>query len=323
MSKIYDKLRRIRGRPPKKHFILKTNGNEYSTHADIANCLARSFAESSSYRSHSEVFSRQRVVWERSILDFSTPMNEQYNVPFTQRELQSALSAVGNTSPGPDRVHYFMLKNLPDHAQEYLLLLYNKLWSTKYFPPEWRKATIIPIPKPERDHSIPQNYQPIALTSCLCKLFEKMINSRLVEFLENIKLLAHEQCGFRKNRATVDHLVRLDTYIKHLFADGKVTVGVFFDLEKAYDTTWRFGILRDMHALGLRGTLPLYIGEFLRDRRFRVSIDWNLSEEHSQEAGVPQGSILSVTLFAIKINSLARTVPPEITLSGRLTSCIL
>ena len=67
-----------------------------------------------------------------------------------------------------------------------------------------------------------------------------------------------------------------------------------------------------MYDLGLRGRLPEYIGEFLKNRRFCVAVHWSLSEEYTQEAGVPQGSILSVTLFAIKMNSLVKVIPPEI-----------
>ena len=139
-----------------------------------------------------------------------------------------------------------------------------------------------------------------------------MINRRLIEFLENNKLLTRLQCGFRKNRSTIDHLIRLETYIKKAFTEKKVTVGVFFDLAKAYDTTWRYGILKDLFTLGLRGLLPRYIQKFLQERRFKVSVNGELSEECVQEAGVSQGSILSVTLFAIKINSLAEIIPNHI-----------
>ena len=56
--------------------------------------------------------------------------------------------------------------------------------------------------------------------------------------------------------------------IRKRIADKKSTLGVFFDLEKAYDTTWRYGILRDLYTCGLRGRMPLLIGLFLKERRF-------------------------------------------------------
>ena len=88
------------------------------------------------------------------------------------------------------------------------------------------------------------------------------------------------------------------------FVNSEHFVSVFFDLEKAYDRTWRYGIVRDMHNVGLRGRLPLYIAEFLKHRTLSVRIGNHISEKREQQNGVPQGSVLSVTLFALKINDV-------------------
>ena len=78
----------------------------------------------------------------------------------------------------------------------------------------------------------------------------------------------------------------------------------FFDLEKTYDTTWRYGILKYLHDLGLKGRLPLFIQSFLEDRTMQVCVGSTLSDLYEQEQGVPQGSILSTTWFNIKINNI-------------------
>ena len=83
-------------------------------------------------------------------------------------------------------------------------------------------------------------------------------------------------------------------------------VSVFFDLEKAYDTTWKYGILKDFHNKGLKGHLPNFIKNFLGNRNFNIRLGSTISDNFEQELRVPQGSILSVTLFSIKINSLAK-----------------
>ena len=85
-------------------------------------------------------------------------------------------------------------------------------------------------------------------------------------------------------------------------------MSVFFDLEKAYDTTWRYGILKDLHGLGLKGILPLFIQSFLEDRTMQVRVGSTLSDLYDQEQDVPQGSILSTTLFNIKINNIVKVV---------------
>ena len=60
-------------------------------------------------------------------------------------------------------------------------------------------------------------------------------------------LNCHNQCGFRKNRSTTDQLVRLNTLIRDAFVNKEHAVSVFFDLEKAYETTRKYGILKDLH----------------------------------------------------------------------------
>ena len=201
-------------------------------------------------------------------------------------ELNFALHHASNTQPGPDKVQYNMLKHLPEVAQQHLLDIFNKMWIETFIPQKWKEATIIPIPKPNKDHSDPTNYRPIALTSCVCKVLEKMINNRLQQYLENNKLLTKVQCGFRKSRSIVDHLIRLDTYIRRGMAEDKCTVAVMFDLEKAYDKAWRYGIVRDLQQLVLRGRLPMFIQEFLKDRTFKVTVNWTESGSRHQEEGV-------------------------------------
>jgi potassium voltage-gated channel Eag-related subfamily H protein 8 len=116
-----------------------------------------------------------------------------------------------------------------------------------------QKATIIPIPKPGKDHTDPPIYRPISLTSCICKTMERMINDSLVWFLESQDFIADIQCGFRSQRNTLDHLVKLESFIRDTFINNKYAVSIFFDLEKTYETTWRYGILRDLNNMGLRG----------------------------------------------------------------------
>jgi hypothetical protein len=89
-------------------------------------------------------------------------------------------------------------------------------------------------------------------------------------------------------------------------------VSIFFDLEKAYDTTWKYGILKDLFDMRLKGKLFTFISNFLSDREFNVRVNSTYSDIQEQEIGVPQGSILSVTLLGIQINSLAKVLNDNI-----------
>ena len=216
-----------------------------------------------------------------------------------------------NTAVGPDEIHYEFLKQLPSCSLDFLLQAFNEVWVSGKFPPSWKQATIIPIPKPGKDSTDPSNYRPIALTSCLCKTLERMINTRLIWFLESNGLITNFQCGFRSKRSTGDHLVRLETFVREAFIKKEHLTAVFFDLEKAYDTTWKYGIMRDLNDFGLKGRLPHFIDNFLSNRNFKVPVGTTLSDLQGQE-GVPQGSILSVTLFSIKINDIVKTLNPGV-----------
>ena len=271
---------------------------------EIANTFGETFLKNSSSRNYLEKFKNVKKQQEKNKINFKSLNNEEYNNHFNLLELKDAIKKSHDTATGPDEIHYQMLKHLPENALSTLLHTFNDIWTTGVFPDSWRLATVIPIPKPGKDHSEPTNYRPIALTSCLCKTLERMINKRLVWYLESNDLISPIQSGFRSKRSTNDHLIRLETFIRDAFVNREHVVSVFFDLEKAYDTTWRYGILKDLHDLGLKGRLPLFIQSFLEDRTMQVRVGSTLSDLYDQEQGVPQGSILSTTLFNIKINNI-------------------
>ena len=309
IRKVWNMLQKIKGKNTKsgvKH--LKTNDGEHlTTQNEIAEELASTFAKCSSSANYAPKFQKFKDVKEKEHLNFRSKNNEEYNEPFNFDELMTSLNKSHDTATGPDQIHYQLLKHLPDQCLRTLLELYNDIWETGNIPPPWKEATVIPIPKPGKDHTLAINYRPIALTSCLCKTMERMVNDRLVYVLESNGLITDFQCGFRKNHSTTDHLVRLESFIRDAFIKKEHVVAVFFYLEKAYDTTWKHGILKDLHDMGFRGHLPDFILNFLADREFRVRVGSTMSDLHEQEMGVPQGSILSVTLFSIKINNIVKT----------------
>ena len=185
------------------------------------------------------------------------------------RDLKRSLKKSNNSSPGPDQIHYEILRHLPIETHHILLDIINETWKSDTFPESWREALIISIPKPGRDHFNPLNYRTIALTSCICKTVERMVNERLVWYLEKNALLAKQQCGYRSNRSTVHHLVRFETCSRDAFIPNQHLVAVFFDLQKAYDTMWKNGILKDLHSMGLRGNVPTLLAIFYPTELFK------------------------------------------------------
>ena len=305
---VWKKIRKIKGKEttPKTH--LKKNSILVSDPKEQANYLAESFSKNSSSQNYSKSFQKTKDRKERNPPNFFSDKSENYNKPFLLNELKDALNKSNETAAGPDGLYYQFLTDLPQDCLKILLQLLNTIWLTGKIPSSWKEATVVPIPKPNKDLSDPTNYRPIALTSCLCKTMERMVNDRLVWVLESKKLLSKFQCGFRKDHSTLDHLVRFEHFIREAFARKKQVLAVFFDLEKAYDTTWKHGILTDLFDLEFRGRLPIFIQNFLSDRHFQVKSGSTFSNSYLQENGVPQGSILSPMLFNLKINNIMKSV---------------
>ena len=189
---------------------------------DISNALGGNFQKNSSSSNYSQQFQDTKVEKERENLNFQSQNNEKYYLPFKLSELKNSLDKSHDTTAGPDDIHCQILKHLPSDA---LLNIMNEIWRTGKFPEDWHKKVIIPIPKPGKDKTEATNYRPIALTSCICKTMERMINDRLVWVLsESNNLISGNQAGFRKNYSW---LVVLLFYVhgKHLRScrDGQLT----------------------------------------------------------------------------------------------------
>ena len=189
-----------------------------------------------------------------------------------------------------------------------MLNIFNEIWKDGKIPESWLTSTIIPIHKSGKPPGNPQNYRPIALTSCIGKVFERIINTRLVWHLEQNNLIHKNQYGFRKNRSTIDPLNTITSTIMKGFSRGETTSAIFFDIEKAYDTVDRQSTIDQLLAIHIKGKMLKYIHSFLTKRDIQVKINNTMSNK-IPKSGIPQGSILSVTLFLFTINSVLENLP--------------
>ena len=191
-------IRKISGKTKSSSYShLNHTGSETksTSKTDIADTLGETFLNQSCSRNYSEKFQKVKKEEEKIKLNFKSANTEEYNCLFNFDELLEAINQ-------PQ-----MLKHLPESSLQTLLSIFNNIWITGDFPEDWRLATIIPIPKPGKDHTEPTNYRPIALTSCLCKTLERMINKRLIWYLESNNPLSWYQSGFRAGRSTNYNLV--------------------------------------------------------------------------------------------------------------------
>ena len=130
--------------------------------------------------------------------------------PFSLDEfLAAAFNLSSFTATGPDKVAYPILKHLPRSGMDFLLHIFNLSWTLHSFPFIWKTSSIIPIHKMGKPLDSPASFRPIFLTSCISKLFECIILSRLLFFLDSNSILSPRQAGFRPGRSTLDQILFL------------------------------------------------------------------------------------------------------------------
>jgi retron-type reverse transcriptase len=129
-------------------------------------------------------------------------------------------------------------------------------------------------------------------------------------FQKHIKekgLLNASQFGFRARHSTTLQCMRLTDNVTLNFNNIISKAAVFLDIEKAFDTTWHSGLLYKLSKMEFSTNLIKLIGSFLSNRKFSVSVEGEMSTPREMQAGVPQGSVLSPTLFNMYINDAPQT----------------
>lgn len=128
------------------------------------------------------------------------------NSVITTLEFEIALQKCNSKSPGPNCIPFSFIHNLPKVAKSYLLQIFNLIWSSGIITANWKHSCIKAIPKEGKDKFGTSGYHPISLLNTMCKLMEKIINLRLVSFIEKINYLGPNQNGFRHIEVYTSHL---------------------------------------------------------------------------------------------------------------------
>lgn len=255
ITNVWKKIKSIAGKSShmeiaalqKNDLSMITDNNEIAEELANAYCL---HSKNDNYDPDFLVFKQKQEKNTIMIHENADPIN----TPISLHEFNDALHELKNTSPGPDDIPPIFLKNLPSSAKHHLLQIYNSVWSQHLYPNTWRKAITIPILKPSKSPLLADSYRPISLTSALCKLLEKIINKRLLWDLESKGHLSPEQSGFRPNRSTLDNIIDLETHIKEAFSNKEHCMAIYFDVNKAFETTWKHNILSKLSNLGYQVT---------------------------------------------------------------------
>jgi hypothetical protein len=209
-----------------------------------------------------------------------------------------------NKAVGPDIISNKMLIAVKNEVAKPLSLLFNKSFQCKIFPNNWKIAFIIPLYK-RGDKSLPSNYRPVSLLSCVSKCIEKIAFKYIFNHLIFNSLLYKFQSGFIPGYSTTHQLVELYHNILLALDNKEMTSITFADVSKAFDRVWIRGLILMLEIYGVKGELLCWLKSYLSNRCQRVIIKDAISSVGELKAGVPQGSVLGPLLFLIFINDIA------------------
>ena len=239
--------------------------------------------------------------------------------PYSPTEfLAGASNLSSSTATGADKVAYPMLKHLPRSGMDFLLYIFNLSWSSNRFPSIWKTSSIIPIHKMVKPLDSPASFRPISLTTCVSKLFECIILSRLLFFLESNSILSPRQASFRPGRSTLDQILYLSQSISDGFnkpRPGSRTILSTIDFSKAFDSVWHPALCHKLISGGLPPCFARWTQSFLSDRRACVVYQNHKSRSFRVRRSVPQGSVLGPVLFFLFINDLLASLPSSVNCS--------
>ena len=214
----------------------------------------------------------------------------------------AASNLSSSTATGPDKIAYPMLKQLPRSSMDFLLHIFNLSWALHSFPSIWKTSSIISIHKMEKSLDSPTSFRPIYLTSCISKLFERIVLSRPLFFLESNSILSPRQAGFRSGRSTLDQIIFFSQSISDGLnkpGPGSQTILATIDFSKAFDSVWHPALYHKLISAGLPSCFARWIQSFLSDMRACAIYQNHKSRSFRVRRGVHFSLFSSMTFLVL------------------------
>ena len=193
----------------------------------------------------------------------------------TEREIyELILKLDSNKGPGTDNLDIKSLKSVANIISSHLASLFNQSIIKGIYPQSLKIAKCVPVYKgAPLDPSLPLNYRPISILTAINKVFERILHNQLHKYLDDNNLLPPFQYGYRKNHNTGQAIADYIDYITKATVNKQVTIAIFMDLSKAFDTVDKSIIKQKLIDLGLTDMSTSLIDSYMSDRKFCMNTD--------------------------------------------------
>ena len=224
------------------------------------------------------------------------------DITFSKDDLEEACNELSSDSAaGPDGLPAKLLKECREVLSLPLFFIWRKSMDRGVIPKDLLQLLVCPVHKGGL-RSIPKNFRPVALTSHVIKVFERVVKKALVGYLQENGLMTEGQHGFRAMRSTLTQLLGHFEAVLNSLESGAVGYdSIYLDFSKAFDKVDHGVLQHKLRNLGICGKAGVWLAKFLSDRNQIVACDGTKSTAAPVLSGVPQGTVLDPVLFLVLI----------------------